>query len=357
ARLLLLIELYYNPASAVTRIRTLSPLITGGLLAAVSSFIYDGLFNGNLAAVKYLFASPDPSMILGPLTHRALGAFYPVLFLAAIFTPVAILVASVIDHRSSFRVLFKQEYAPLASCIFYAWAAAHLIMLAPSWLLLGGPMEPGSPLLAPVLRLSLSLAPVPYFLFLAVLSGHIVLRQSYLGSVGAMLLASCSLIALPLASSFGFIFSSPFLLIIAILFLRGFITDVLSVQRDRERFKQNLEASTLNPADSSAHYNLGLIYQQHGQVEEARKSFERAIEIAPDETDAHYQLGRLAREGGRLVDAIRHFDAAVSQNQEHSQNEVWREIGRTYFQAGQYEDARVALERFLEKRPTDAEGR
>src|SRR6185295_3999111 len=41
----------------------------------------------------------------------------------------------------------------------------------------------------------------------------------------------------------------------------------------------------------------------------------------------------------------------------HSQSEAWREIGWTYFQAGQYEDARVAFERFIDKRPSDAEGR
>ncbi|HVF91752.1 MAG TPA: tetratricopeptide repeat protein, partial [Blastocatellia bacterium] len=112
-----------------------------------------------------------------------------------------------------------------------------------------------------------------------------------------------------------------------------------------------------NPADASAHYNLGLIYQQRGQVEEAKASFRRAVEIDPGETDAHYQLGRIAREQGRPPEAIAHFEATVQRDQEHSQHEIWREIGRTYFQAGQYEDARNALERFLQRRPSDAEGR
>src|SRR5262249_22411028 len=64
----------------------------------------------------------------------------------------------------------------------------------------------------------------------------------------------------------------------------------------------------------------------------------------------------IAREQARLADAIKYFDAVVTQDSHHSQNEVWREIGLTYFQANQYEDAREALERFLENRPTDAEG-
>ena len=113
----------------------------------------------------------------------------------------------------------------------------------------------------------------------------------------------------------------------------------------------------MNPADASAHYNLGLIYQQRGQFEEAKERFARAIEIDADETDAHYQLGRIAREQGRFADAITRFEAVVQRDPEHSQNEVWREIGHTYFEAAQLEDARAAFERFIQKRPSDAEGR
>ena len=40
----------------------------------------------------------------------------------------------------------------------------------------------------------------------------------------------------------------------------------------------------------------------------------------------------------------------------HSQYEIWREVGATYNAAGQYDDARTALERFLEHRESDPEG-
>ncbi|MDT5294240.1 MAG: hypothetical protein QOJ76_1120, partial [Acidobacteriota bacterium] len=39
----------------------------------------------------------------------------------------------------------------------------------------------------------------------------------------------------------------------------------------------------------------------------------------------------------------------------HAQNEVWREVGATYVAAGQHADARDALERFLDRRPSDPE--
>ncbi|MFL6277972.1 MAG: tetratricopeptide repeat protein, partial [Blastocatellia bacterium] len=132
--------------------------------------------------------------------------------------------------------------------------------------------------------------------------------------------------------------------------------DLIGQQRAREDFKRHLEIATLNPADASAHYNLGLIYQQRGQLDEARRSFSRAIEIDQNETDAYYQLGRISREEGRFSEAIQHFDAVVQRNQDHSQSEVWREVGRTYFEAGQTIDATAAFERFLARRPSDAEG-
>src|SRR6185295_16395705 len=54
---------------------------------------------------------------------------------------------------------------------------------------------------------------------------------------------------------------------------------------------------------------------------------------------------------------INHFDAVVTRYPEHSQHEVWREIGNAYLDAAQYQDARAAFERFIDKRPSDAEGR
>jgi len=124
----------------------------------------------------------------------------------------------------------------------------------------------------------------------------------------------------------------------------------------RAAFKQNLEAATLNPADASAHYNLGLIHQQRGELEEARKRFERAIEIDSDEIDSHYQLGRIARTQNRLAEAVGHFEQVVQRDQTHAQHEIWREIGATYLAAEQFADARDALERFLDHRRSDPQG-
>src|SRR6185295_6016446 len=141
--------------------------------------------------------------------------------------------------------------------------------------------------------------------------------------------------------------ASPFLLVMVFLLLRGYFSEITRAQRARESFQQNLEAATLNPADASAHYNLGLIHQQRGEFDSARERFERAVQIDEEEIDAHYQLGRIARQQKRFPDAIRNFEQVVTRDPGHSQNEIWREVGATYIAAEQFEDGRFALEQFL----------
>src|ERR1044071_4544418 len=199
---------------------------------------------------------------------------------------------------------------------------------------------------------------MPLFAFWTVLAVREVFRLSILRSLvvvlsGGVFTLVASLVLMPV---FGTVLGSPFLVILLFILLRGYFADVSQGQRARASFKQNLEAATLNPADASAHYNLGLIHQQRGELDAARQRFERAIEIDTDEVDSHYQLGRIAREQGRLPDAIKHFSEVVERDPIHSLHEIWREIGATYLAAGQFEDAREALERFLENRNLDTQG-
>ena len=359
SRLTPLLKLFYNPLQAMTEISATAPYLVGTVLALLATFAYYELLSGLLLKMIAAFSRERSLGLFAPfilfiyrIIQGLIGHAGPVLFLIVVFVPACLLAASLIHRRASFSVLLRQEYASLASCALYAWTAAHLIMIIPATLM----FTPGGPE-ADAVEAALRLVPVPYFVFLMLIGVRAVLRAGYGQSAGIVVLGALSLVALPLLPRLLFLLTSPFLLILVIILLRNFLGDMVSAQRAREDFKRNLEASTLNPADGSAHYNLGLIYQQRRQYDEARSSFKRAIEIDPEETDAHYQLGRIAREEGRLADAINHFDAVVTRHPEHSQNEVWREIGNAYFEAGQYEDARGAFERFIDKRPSDAEGR
>lgn len=359
SRLTPLIKLFYNPFQAMTDLAARRPYIFGAALALIATFFYYDILSGDLKRIlaiynRFPIAGPTSpyTWLIWTLLSRVVRNAPTLLFLIVVFVPACLLAASMIEKRASFRVLLQRDYGALVSCALYAWTIAHLLTLLPA-LWIYEPNRANPPALVQALRL----VPLPYFVLLMMIALNKILKLNYGRAVGTVALASLSLIAIPLLSRFLFLLTSPLLLILVIILLKNFFDEIATSHRARESFERNLAASTLNPADAEAHYNLGLIYQERGQLDEAKACFQRAIEIRPDEADAHYQLGRIAREEGRLAEAISHFDAVVRESAEHSQNEVWREIGATYFQAGQLEDARAAFERFIAKRPSDAEGR
>jgi tetratricopeptide (TPR) repeat protein len=200
--------------------------------------------------------------------------------------------------------------------------------------------------------------PVPIFAAFMTLAIGTVFRIGWVAAASTSILSFMTLIGMPLLMQAAtFICASPLLLLLLLFLLRDRIDDFMRSARARQSFKQNLEAATLNPADSSAHYNLGLLYQTRGDFDSAADAFRKAVEIDGLETDAHYQLGRIARQQGRLDEAIAHFEKVVQQNVNHSHHEIWRETGLVYYEAGQYQDALAMLDKFLGERPSDAQGR
>jgi tetratricopeptide (TPR) repeat protein len=378
--------IFYAPLRGMREVRDrgrLGPaVLTAYVVFVVCSFLMD-LLAGNAAALK-----PSPGM-LGSLLFRGAA---PILTIAILIVPVVILIANLFDRRGSFGIVLQQEYASLASVCFYVLSGVYLVgLLCAAFFHFSGiqagyvanviqsqdtdearrliesfPLTPDqlaqmkaqmrdSVAISEILFLTIRL---PLIVIGFVSAVRLIFRVSILRAVAILALAG--IVSLPAARIlyplFGHILGSPFLLVFVFLLLRGYFTEVVSTQRARAAFKQNLEAATINPRDSSAHYNLGLIHQQRGELSEARERFQRAIEIDPDELDAHYQLGRIARAQGRLAEAVGHFEQVVVRDQSHAQNEIWREIGATYIAAGQYGDAREALEKFLARRDNDPEG-
>ncbi len=200
--------------------------------------------------------------------------------------------------------------------------------------------------------------PLPIFAALMTITVGTSFRIGWAAAAVTTLISFLSLPGFPLLmQAVTFLCASPLLLLLLLFLLRDRIDEFIGSTRSRQAFKQNLQAATLNPADASAHYQLGLIYQKRGEPEAARDSFQRAVEIDPREVDAYYQLGRIAREQGRLNEAIRHFEQVVQFDPAHSQNEIWRETGLVYYYAGQFQDALEMFDKFLDKRPSDTEAR
>ena len=374
--------IFYAPLRGMREVRDRGRLGPAVLTAYIVQVIY--AFSIELLAGNQAFLKPSPSL-LASLFFRSVA---PILTIAIVIVPVVTLIANLFDRRGSFGIVLQQEYASFASVCFYVLSGAYLIGLLCAVLLHFTGFQ--AAYVADVLRSqdteqgrrmiqSLQMTPAqlaqsrdPIFISLAlfitvtlplILGGlvsvvRLIFRVSVLRAIAIFVLAG--IVSLPLTRIlyplFGHIVGSPFLLVFVFLLLRGYFAEVVGTQRARAAFKQNLEAATINPRDSSAHYNLGLIHQQRGELSEARERFQRAIELDPDELDAHYQLGRIARAQGRLAEAISHFEQVVQRDQSHAQNEIWREIGATYIAAGQYADGREALEKFLARRDNDPEG-
>jgi len=150
--------------------------------------------------------------------------------------------------------------------------------------------------------------------------------------------------------------ASPFLLYYAYILLGSDLRSLGEGLRARQHLRQQLDIATLNPSDGDAQYQLGLIYQQRHQYDEAKRRFGRAAEIDPREADPVFQLGRIALEEERLNDAIELLTRAGALDDKCCSHEVWRDLGVAYFKSSRFEEARVALAKFVERRSYDPEG-
>lgn len=370
-----LLMMFYAPSRGLRLVRDRAPLAPALLIALLAQLLYSYFIQW--LSLGNAFALPRPRSFL----TQVLQSSATLLLVAVILVPVVILISNLFERRGSFGLVVRQEYAAMAAATFYALAAANLITIPLAFLAdLSGvkaayvesamasagqfqtwlPEEMRQQLANPRFHAENLFRSIKLFSFCC--WSVVVVREVFRLTVWrALLVLITSVVVIFITSPvwaalFGTIFASPLLLLLLFFLLRGYVGEITRGQRARASFKQNLEAATLNPADASAHYNLGLIHQQRGELEEARVRFLRAVEIDAQELDAHYQLGRIARAQGRLPEAVNHFEQVVASDRTHAQHEIWREIGATYLAANQYEDARDALERFLDHRQLDPEG-
>jgi len=276
--------------------------------------------------------------------------FTAVLGMAVLYVPCLILLITISGANASFSLMLRRDYGPLLTAALMAWAAAHLPFVIVGFALQSKGFSANTALF--FWLLSSILFGLLMGLALRMLFGTNYAKALILVSVGAL---SFAIQAKLFASVSPFLFS-PFLLFYAYNMFRGDLGDIGFSLRQRQGFRRSMEAATINPRDGSAHYQLGLIYQYRRQYAEAIKRFEQSVKIDNSETDAHFQLGRIAREQNRLQDAINHFGVVLEQDEKHAQHEIWREIGATYLAASMMDEAREALEKFVERRPYDPEG-
>jgi len=369
----LLLMVFYAPLRGMREVRDRGSLAPIALMALLSQIAFQ--------VVARKFAGPSAFALADGLWWQIREAATAVAVVGIVVVPILTLIANTFERRGSFRVVITQEYAPVAASLFYVLTAASIYSILIAALLHygGGQAQIVATAIQDADNWRGDIPPEgierikdPGFqseiLFLLSVFGLFGLgmvfavkdafRTSALRAVGVVVIGGfASMVIAPIVQSlFLSVLGSPFLLIMAFLLLRGYFSDIMGSHRAKAAFKQNLESATLNPADASAHYNLGLIHQSRGELDQARQRFERALQIDDGEIDASYQLGRIARQQKRYADAIQNFEHVVTRDPAHSLHEIWREVAATYIAAGQFEDARTALDQFLEHRPSDPEG-
>ncbi len=282
-------------------------------------------------------------MVVGPTASlKILGAF------ALAFVPAVILAMTAYKWHESFPVMLRKEYLSVLNCVFFSLAAAYLPVAIAGFFL---PSAALLPLLA---------AGEIYFLVLVSICVRTLWGAGILAAVGASVAGSAAsvigLIAFAMLGSFGYYLSSPFMLYYAYILLGSDVRSLGEGFRAKQHMRRQLDYAANNPRDADAQYQLGLIYQQRRQYDEAKRRFTRAIEIDPNEADPIFQMGRIAIEEERFDDAIEWLTRAAVLDDKCSSHEVWRELGLAYFKASRLEEARLALTKYVDRRPYDPEG-
>ena len=332
----LLAALYWTPVEAASRI-----IDEGRLWFAV---VAAGLALVWMRAVTRLGVDyiADPTIVIKILAALAFG-----------FVPGVVLVVTIWRSHESFGVMLRKDFSPLLTCVLMSFAAVYLPFAALStvarvWL----PYTWFQPLFG--------FGALVWFVALAACCTRTLWGTGYLvaaGSVAAGFGAAIgALIASMVLGRFMYYLASPCLIYYAWIFLGSDVRSLGGGLRSRQHFRRQLDIAASNPKDADAQYQLGLVYQERRQYDEARKRYLRAIEIDNHEADPFFQLGKIALEEGKAEEAIGFLTSAATLDDKCCSHEVWRELGRAYTNASRLEEARAALAKYVDRRPYDPEG-
>jgi tetratricopeptide (TPR) repeat protein len=108
-----------------------------------------------------------------------------------------------------------------------------------------------------------------------------------------------------------------------------------------------------NPGCWMAHYNLGIVLRDQGEMDQAITHYRQAVALRPNYAEAHYNLGRLLVQKGQLDDAVTHYEKALAINPADA--ETQNNLGVTLFGSGRVDEAIAHYQEALKIRPDYAE--
>ena len=105
----------------------------------------------------------------------------------------------------------------------------------------------------------------------------------------------------------------------------------------------------LEPRDSNAHYNLGVILQKLRRLDEAEVSFSKTIELKPDYAEAHNNLGVTLHLLGRFEEAETRYRKTIELKPDYA--DAHRNLGITLIDMGRLEEAMNSYTKAIELNP------
>jgi len=113
---------------------------------------------------------------------------------------------------------------------------------------------------------------------------------------------------------------------------------------------QDFQAATsLDPKNARAHYNLGNVLVQQREWDLALAQFQKALALQPDFAEAHNNLGNILFEQGLVEMAIDHFQVALKIRPDFA--EAHANLGKALLEKGQVQDVLAHGQEALKLQP------
>jgi tetratricopeptide (TPR) repeat protein len=128
--------------------------------------------------------------------------------------------------------------------------------------------------------------------------------------------------------------------------------DSQPVHAPRKRQPTVMLEKPLDDGDSDTHYDLGLAYKEMTLLDDAIKSFEKALRAPGREVQCRVMIGMCLREMGNPSEAIHQFKQGLHvEPTERERQSLYYEIGMTYEAIGDDAEALYYFEMVMKRDP------
>jgi protein O-mannosyl-transferase len=130
-------------------------------------------------------------------------------------------------------------------------------------------------------------------------------------------------------------------------------TNLGTIYLDRQQFDDALaqfqKVLEAHPTNATATLDLGMVYLQTGQVDKAIEQFRRTVDIAASYPLGHYNLGVALLQKGQIDEAIAEFEKALALNSNDAA--ASNDLATAFLKKGQLDKAIAQYQRTLEIDP------